>query len=126
MEPIGNRIQRIRKEADLSMDAFGKRIGVGKSAVSMAESGKSNLSDSALKLICREFRVNYLWLTEGEGEIYSDVGTTILEMLSDEYQLDDQDKAIMEMYLALTDDQRAGIKAFVNGMVESDRKKQGG
>lgn len=105
METIGERIKRIRKEADLSMATFGKRIGVNSSSVAKWETGENSQSERTLKLICSEFHINYLWLTKGEGEMYSNLGETILEMLVDEYHLTDLDKKIMEMYLMLTDEQ---------------------
>lgn len=107
------------------MAGFGQKIGINSGSVNKLEKNQNNPSDQTIKSICREFHVNYLWLTEGQGDIYSNVGSTILEMLCEEYDLDEQDRRIMEMYLALTDDQRAGIKAFVNGMIEADKKKQG-
>lgn len=125
MKTIGERILHIRKEAGLSMAGFGQKIGINSGSVNKLEKNQNNPSDQTIKSICREFHVNYLWLTEGQGDIYSNVGSTILEMLCEEYDLDEQDRRIMEMYLALTDDQRAGIKAFVNGMIEADKKKQG-
>lgn len=123
METVGERIKRIRKEADLSMASFGQRIGVNPTSVNKWEKGENNPSERTLKLICSEFHVNYLWLTEGLGDVYSNVGATILEMLVDEYHLTDLDKKIMEMYLMLTDEQRAGIHAFVQGMIDQSKKQ---
>lgn len=123
METIGERIKRIRKEAGLSMATFGKRIGVNSSSVAKWETGENNPSERTLKLICSEFHINYLWLTKGEGEMYSNLGETILEMLVDEYPPTDLDKKIMEMYLMLTDEQRAGIHAFVQGRIDQTKKQ---
>lgn len=126
MENVGDRIRMVRKDADLSMESFGRRIGINKSSVSGIENGRQNPAERTLKLISREFHVNYDWLSTGEGEIYSNVGHTVLEMLVDEYDLCDMDRQIMEMYLMLTDEQRAGIRAFVNGMIEASVKKKQG
>lgn len=122
---IGERVRLIRNEADLSMAAFGERIGVGASSVNKWEKGENNPSERTLKLICSEFHVNYAWITEETGEIYSQVGNTLLEMLVEEYKLTDLDRSIMEMYLKLTDDQRSGIRAFVQGLIDAGAKKQG-
>lgn len=123
MKTIGERIKRIRKEADLSMATFGKRIGVSSASVAKWETAQNNPSERTLKLICSEFHANYLWLTEGTGEVYANVAATILEMLVDEYHLTELDKQIMEMYLKLTDEQRAGIHAFVQGMIDQSKKQ---
>ncbi|WP_305178392.1 helix-turn-helix domain-containing protein [Faecalibaculum rodentium] len=119
------RIALVRKESGLSKTDFGKKLGIGVSSVTRLETGENNPSERTLKLICSEFRVNFEWLTEGTGEMYSRVGNTLLEMLVDEYNLTDLDRSIMEMYLKLTDEQRGGIRAFVQGMIDAGNKKQG-
>ena len=124
MNTIGERIKKIRTDADLSMDAFGKRIGVNSSSIAKLEHGVNSPAERTVKQICSVFSVNYSWLTEGEGEPYSNVGNTVLDMLVDEYNLSDLDRRIMQMYLSLTDAQREGIHAFVNGMIQSENKKK--
>lgn len=64
------RIKSIRKERDLSMEKFGERIGLKKNSVSQIESGVNNPSETVIKSICREFKVNETWLRTGEGEPY--------------------------------------------------------
>ena len=66
---IHERIKQVRKKYSLTMDDFGKRIGIGKSSVSTIESGKNNPSDQTVHFICREFNVNENWLRTGEGEM---------------------------------------------------------
>ena len=41
------------------------RLGVRRKTVATYESGKSNPSDAAVSLICREFNVNEEWLRNG-------------------------------------------------------------
>lgn len=67
---MNTRISMIRKDSGLSMERFGKRIGITKSSVSLLESGKNSPSEQTLKLICKEFNVNYQWLTQGVGTMY--------------------------------------------------------
>ena len=68
----GERVNEIRKsdKVNLTMEKFGERIGLKKSAVSLIESGKNALTDANIKSICREFGVDYMWLTSGEGEMF--------------------------------------------------------
>ncbi len=68
----GERVKEIRKsdKVNLTMEKFGERIGLKKSAVSLIESGKNALTDANIKSICREFGVDYMWLTSGEGEMF--------------------------------------------------------
>lgn len=65
-----DRIRMVRKNAGLTMEQFGQKIGMKKSSVSQIESGKNNPSDSSIKMISREFNVNENWLRTGDGAPY--------------------------------------------------------
>lgn len=67
---MNKRIKTIRKDNKLSMEEFGKRIGITKASVSRIESGENNPSEQTLKLICIEFNVNYNWLLNGIEPMY--------------------------------------------------------
>lgn len=54
----GERIKEIRKALGLTLDKFGERIGVKKSALSSLENGRTNLTDQLALSICREYNVN--------------------------------------------------------------------
>ena len=64
---MNERIKSIRQRNKLSQEAFGERLGITKSSVSLLESGKNNPSEQTIMLICREFSVNEVWLRTGEG-----------------------------------------------------------
>ena len=66
----GERIKELRKALDLTLEKFGERLGVGKTAISKLEKGERNLTDQMCKSICREFNVNETWLRDGEGEMF--------------------------------------------------------
>ena len=51
----------------MSQEAFGKRIGIGKTSVSKLESGENSPSEQTVMLICKEFGINEIWLRTGEG-----------------------------------------------------------
>ena len=57
----GERVKTIRKKLELTLEKFGERLGVGKTAISKIEKGENNLTEQMLLSICREFRVNYYW-----------------------------------------------------------------
>lgn len=63
----------------------------------------------------REFNVNYDWLMDGEGEMFSDLPQTVLDELCSQYELDDLDRFIVELYVGLPKDVRDGIKARAEG-----------
>lgn len=79
----GERVKEIRKseKVNLTMEKFGERIGLKKSAVSLIESGKNALTDANIKSICREFGVDYMWLTTGEGEMFVETDDDFFERI---------------------------------------------
>lgn len=74
----GERVREARKALGLTLDKFGERIGIKKSALSSIENDRSNLTDANTKSICREFGVDYMWLTTGEGEMFVDADDDLL------------------------------------------------
>ena len=69
----GERIRELRKALKLTLDRFGERVGVKKSALSQIENGKSGVTDQMIKSICREFDVSETWIKTGEGEMFPPV-----------------------------------------------------
>ena len=66
---LNDRIRYLRKELlNLTLDQFGEKIGLKKSALSHLENGNVKLTDQSRRSICREFGVNEEWLLTGEGE----------------------------------------------------------
>lgn len=114
----GERVLEIRKVLGLTMDKFGEKLGVQKSAISKIEKDKVNLSDQMVKLICREYNVNYDWLMDEDGEMFSDLPQTVLDELCSQYELDDLDRFIVELYVGLPKDVRDGIKARANDLIQ--------
>ena len=64
---MNERIKYIRKKENLTLEKFGKRIGITAASCSTIESGKTNPSNQTIVAICREFRVREEWLRTGEG-----------------------------------------------------------
>lgn len=64
------RVKEVRKALGLTLEKFGERLGIKKAAVSKIEKGENALTDANIKAICREFGVDYMWLTSGEGEMF--------------------------------------------------------
>lgn len=66
----GERVKEVRKSLGLTLEKFGEKLGVTKVAISNIEKGNRNLTEQMTKSICREFSVDYMWLTTGEGEMF--------------------------------------------------------
>ena len=67
---MNERLKDLRKTLNLSQDAFGERIGMSGGAISLLEKGKRNVTEQVVKSICREYSVDYMWLTTGDGEMF--------------------------------------------------------
>lgn len=75
------RIKAVRSAKKLTMEAFGARIGITKASVSRIESGVNNITDQVRKAICREFGVDYLWLTTGDGQMFSETDDDMVALI---------------------------------------------
>lgn len=68
---MNERIKKLRKEyLGLTLEKFGEKLGVKKSAVSLIEKGTNSVTEQMFKSICREFNVNPEWLRNGTGEVF--------------------------------------------------------
>ena len=68
---LKERLKKVRKDNNLSQAAFGKKIGISSSQIACYETGYREITDRAIKDICREFSINEEWIRTGEGEMYS-------------------------------------------------------
>ena len=113
----GERVKEIRKTLNLTLEKFGEKLGVGKTAISKIEKDERNLTDQMAKSICGEYNVNYDYLLYEEGEMFSDLPQTILDELCAQYSLNDFDKAIIELYvntpLELRQEVKKKMKEFI-------------
>lgn len=96
------RIRELRRHLNMTMEEFGARIGLTKSAVSFIESGRNGARDQTVFAICREFGVNEHWLRTGEGEMFEQTRETVLDKLCAEYDLGAEHRAIVDGFLDLT------------------------
>lgn len=106
----GERIREIRKELGLTLEKFGEKLGVKKNSISQLENGKNSLTDQMTKSICREYNVSYDYLMNGEGEMFDDLPQTVLDELCAQYDLDDLDRNLVEMYLEMPEQVRDYLK----------------
>lgn len=84
MNSIGERIKYLRKEIlEKTQKDFGSQIGLKSNSISDIESGKNNPTEQTLKLICKEFKVRYIWLTEGIEPIYEEMDSDSMSKIDD-------------------------------------------
>ena len=120
----GERVKLLRNELNLTLEVFGERVGVTRAAMSNIERGQRALTDQMAKSICREFNVNYFWLTEGGGKMFVDIPGTVLSEAIRKYDLDELDIIILEKYLHLTADQKKVFKEYFKSIVEEEMKRK--
>lgn len=114
----GERVKEIRKSFGLTLEKFAQPLGVGKTAISKIEKDQVNLTEQMAKSICREFNVNYYWLTQGKGDCFTSTPESVIDEIAEEYNLDDIDKKIIQRYLELSDNQRQVIKEYIKSIFE--------
>jgi transcriptional regulator with XRE-family HTH domain len=117
MEP-GDRVRIIRKEAGLTQEKFGERLGISKVAVSKIENKVNSLSDQMRKSICREFRINEEWLLSGTGEMHVSSGADLITRFSTEYGLDSLERTILLEYVKLSPQSKQMFKAYLKSISE--------
>lgn len=112
-----DRIKKLRKELDLTQQAFADKIGMKQNTIAQYEMGRTTPSDAIIFSICREFNVNETWLRTGDGEMFeqmteqqkilkytalllkdkdSAVANAIQTLIITYEQLDDTSKATLE------------------------------
>lgn len=120
----GERVKEVRKALGLTLDKFGEKVGVKKQTVSRIENGVNNVTDQMVLSICREFNVNYDFLMNGEGEMFDDLPQTVLDELCAQYDLDDLDRALVEMYIEMPEQVRDYLKQEIRKrFLKEDTKK---
>ena len=68
---MGSKIKLIRKELKMTQEQLAQRLGIGKAALSMIETGKCGLSTRNKNILVQELNVNPDWLDTGRGEMFN-------------------------------------------------------
>lgn len=122
----GERVKEVRKALGLTLDKFGEKVGVKKQTVSRIENGVNNVTDQMVLSICREFNVNYDFLMNGEGEMFDDLPQTVLDELCAQYDLDDLDRTLVEMYIEMPEQVRDYLKQEIRKRFLKEDNRVGG
>lgn len=112
---IGDRLKQLRKELDLTQEAFASRIGSVQNTITGYESGRRNPSAPVISLICREFDVSEEWLRNGSGEMFLPKKDAIKSVV-DKYHLSAEDQIVIENYVKLSQESRDRIVDFIRGV----------
>ena len=110
---IGERVRCARKTLGLTLEEFGKRIGLKKNSVSQIENGHNELTDANAVSICREFNVREEWLRDGTGDMFEPAAADELDALAKEYGLSEGEKILIEHYVKLDESSRRAVIDFI-------------
>ena len=66
-----SRVKFIRKHLGMTQEQLAQRLGIGKTALSMIETGRAGLSTRNKNILVQEFNVNPDWIDEGCGEMFN-------------------------------------------------------
>lgn len=113
---MNERLKLLRNTLGITLEEFGKRVGVTRSAIGRIEKGERKVTEQMALSICREFHVNYFWLTEGRGDMFTGTPQSVMDEIAEDYKLDDIDKKILENFLAMSPEKRAVIKEYLKSI----------
>ena len=115
----GERIREVRNTLGLTLEKFGDRLGVTKVAISNIEKGNRNLTEQMTKAICREFNVDYMWLTTGDGEMFIDNDDDFIERIDRIMAGEDEArKNLFKFMLELSDDDIVALDRLMKKAIE--------
>lgn len=119
---MNERIRELRKSLNLTMEAFGERIGVSKSTISNIENGNRDATEHMIKSICREFGADYIWLTTGDGEMFVESDDDFIERI-DRIMAgeDDTRKNLFKFMIELSDEDIEALDRIMKKAIEFSR-----
>lgn len=92
MIEIKERIKFLRKNKNLSQDAFGEKLGMTGASISRYEAGTREVTDATIKHIAKTFGISESWLRTGEGEMEE---KDLLAELTAQYNLGPASQALL-------------------------------
>lgn len=115
----GERIREVRKALGLTLEKFGEKIGMKKNSVSQLENEKNSVTEQVVKAICREYNVDYMWLTTGDGEMFIDTDDDFIERIDRIMAGEDEArKSLFKFMLELSDEDIAALDRLMKKAIE--------
>ena len=115
----GERIREVRKALGLTLEKFGEKIGMKKNSVSQLENGKNSVTEQVVKAICREYNVDYMWLTTGDGEMFIDTDDDFIERIDRIMAGEDEArKNLFKSMLELSDEDIVALDRLMKKAIE--------
>lgn len=109
MEQIGDRLRAARKALKMTQIDFAASIGMTQGGYSPVESGARNITERALMLACSTHNISEEYLRHGTGEMFVDHAPEIVERMTEEFSLDEQEKRLVLTFLEFPPEKRRQI-----------------
>ena len=111
MTELKDRIKDVRTSVGLTQADFGSIIGISGPSVSQWEHGYTKPDERSIRLICKEFGVNYGWLIRNVGPKYKEdlpkTNSDIVNKLCKEYGMTSpKEIRLVETFVNLSHEQR--------------------
>lgn len=125
---INDRVKQLRKSLNLTLDKFGERVGVTKTAISNIENGNRGVTEQMFKSICREFNVREEWLRDGIEPVYDlseENGIEYIELLMNGVDSSFRDIIldIIKSYSELNDDNKKTVVRFIKSVMKKQQDR---
>ena len=111
---LKDRIRHFRKNIKkLTQDEFRKEINLSRSNLASIETGAVNVTDRVIADICKTFNLSEHWLRTGEGDMYVESETSLVDSLTKQMNMSAEQRKLMEIFLTMSDEKRDSVsKAF--------------
>ena len=110
---INERFKAVRNALGKNQSEFAEALGFAQTGVSMIESHKRDVSDRHIKALCSIFNISEHWLRTGEGDMYVESETSLVDSLTKQMNMSAEQRKLMEIFLTMSDEKRDSVsKAF--------------
>lgn len=120
---MNERLKIIRKNLNMTLEEFGKKLGVKNNTISSIETGKNALTDQMIKSVCAIYKVNEDWLRNGTGEMFIN-DDSLLDSVKQEYDFDDIEINFLKSYSMLNKSDQAVFRKFLKNYVKKFEQNQ--
>lgn len=120
---MNERLKIIRKNLNMTLEEFGKKLGVKNNTISSIETGKNPLTDQMIKSVCAIYKVNEDWLRNGTGEMFIN-DDSLLDSVKKEYDFDDIEIDFIKSYSMLNKSEQAVFRKFLKNYVKKFEQNQ--
>lgn len=115
---MNDRIKAIRNSLNMSQDEFAHNLGLkSRGKIANIEFGKVIPDEAFIKLICNTYKVNYQWLVNGTGEMFSDDDSDA-QAIVDSVMTGDNEfaKSVLVKFARLSEDHWRQLKEIMEAM----------